>query len=257
MALRKMENAVRKGDVTSVFNLIAEFAHKTFGKLPLTYQSVWAVEDLIAYGVNHAVTHVAKEYKSVEYKNAQFITYLYVALDNLYKDLIKEAHTDKRVATVFSMDTQISHRGQLIEAGALVARYADFKTEERIASRVDAEKAFLQVYSKASPKLRKHLINWCVQPKITKYKLSGGQFKAAIKEFRKEKFGAILTADLIRTIQTDSLCRNRVVIGTLGIPRIKVSGSRIIVQGTIGGFQTPVRKNKPPLEVQLLADAVV
>lgn len=257
MAARKMETAVRKGDISSIFNLIAKFANETFAKLPFTYQTVWAVEDLIAYGVSHAVTYVAKEYKNEKYKNAQFVTYLYIALENLYKDLIKEAYTDKRTAVVFSMDTQISHKGQVIEAGQLVSRYADFRTEERLLLRLDAENAFLKVYREASPKLRKHLIHWCIQPKITKYKLSGSQFRLVIKEFRQKEFGKVLTPELIRTIQTDSICRNRVAIDILGVPKIKSVDSRIIVQKQIGGFHTVVRRNKPSLEVQLLADALV
>lgn len=259
MGLTKQERAVRKGDVSSVFNLIAQFAHETFEKLPLACKSMWTVEDLIAHGVMHTVTYAIKEYKGPKYKNAQFITYLYVALSNLYKDLLKEAYRDKRTVEVYSMDSQMwKYSGKLMDLYSRIVLYGDLKTEDRLVARIDAEKAFLTAYEKASPKLRKHLIHWCIQPKDTKYKTTGMKFRAVVKEFKKLGLDKILTASCIRTIQTDSICRNKIVIATLGLSVVKIREGRTIKHSTTG-FNTPtrVRKNSPSLEDSLLADALV
>jgi hypothetical protein len=237
----KMETAVRRGDVSSVISLIAQFSHETFTKLPMQYQAFWSVQDLIAFGTNHAVTYVVKMYKKNNEAGAQFITYLYVALENLYKDLITEAYADKRRAAVYSLDTAL-----VVTNTGRVANMLDILIKERrtntfdapIVSRIDAEKAFLQVYAKASSHLRKHLIHWCVQPKVTKYKLTGSKFRTALVEFKSEGWDEILTAEHIRTIQEDVICRNRVVIGTTK-------------------FRTKIRWNRPSVEKQLLSDSII
>lgn len=242
----KMETAVRRGDVSSVLSLIAQFSHETFTKLPMQYQAFMSVQDLIAYGTNHAVTYVVKMYKKHNEAGAQFITYLYVALDNLYKDLITEAYADKRRAAVYSLDTAL-----VTTNNGRVANMLEILIKERrtnlfntaIVSRIDAEQAFLKVYANSSSHLRKHLIHWCVQPKVTKYKLTGSKFSKALREFKREGFDQILTAEHIRTIQDDVICRNRVVIGTMRFSTYRNS--------------SPIERMRPTVEQELLTGAVI
>ena len=253
----KLETAVRRGDVSSVLELIAKFSHATYAKLPMHYQSVWTVDELMAHGIGHSVVYVAKKYKPAKMKKAKlkygknafkkdsnesFITYLHVALDHLYKDLISEAYADKRKVAVFSLDTEIvgyKAKSQVSLYECLVRGHRNTKTEEENITRIDAERAFLQVYSTSTPRLRKYLINWCIQPKITKYKLSGKQFRLAIAEFKDQGYHKLLTADLIRTIQNDALCRNRVALAVLR------------------RHHTLVREGQPFLENKMLAEVVV
>ena len=264
---RKMEVAVRKGDISGIKNLIAKFSQDTYAKLPMSYQTMCSVEDLISLGTIHSVTRIVKLYRANTGRKkkfvtgkvrdeAQFITYAYKALDNLYKDILKEAYREKRVAKIYSMDTKVSYKGIELDLHSCVQRLKDkVGIEDSIINRIDAEKAFVKVYKLASPKLRRHLMNWCIQPKITKYKLNAGQFKAAVREYRKAGFGNILLPEYIKTIQNDAICRNRVVLATLGLPVVTDTKRRIIKYK--GGFQTVIRKNQPTLEEQMLSDALI
>jgi hypothetical protein len=245
----RMEVAVRRGDVSAVIALIAKFSHETFAKLPMQYRSWWSVEDLMAYGTGCTVTEAVKTYKKNNKQGAQFITYLYVVLDNLYKDLLTEAYADKRKAAVFSADTHMAKvngiERSMFDVIAKLLKTTRYTVEDEAIVRIDAEKAFLKVYSAASLHLRRHLINWCIAPKVTKYKLTGSQFKRALKEFKLEHLDRVLTVEMVRAIQSDALCRNRVVLAIIG--SVKFSKP---------GFHTLIREGKPYLEQQMLSDTV-
>lgn len=247
-----LEVAVAKGDVSRVFELIAKFSHETHAKLPLQYQAFWAFEDLVALATGHLVTYVIKQYRSQKSKaksktrfktfeyttrDKQFMTYLYLALENLFKDLIEEAYAEKRMAAVFSGDTQVAkvnnQEFKLFDMLAFSQRY--HTAEDSSISRIDAENAFVVVYALASSHLRRHLINWCIQPKVTKYKLTGSKFQDAVEEFRGNGYDEILTADQIRTIQNDVICRNKCIVAALR-------------------HQTVIREGRPSLETSMLSD---
>ena len=213
-----LEVAVAKGDVSRVFELIAKFSHATHKKLPLQYQAFWTFDDLVALATGHLVTYVVKQYRSQKSKSKsatrfktfeyttrdkQFMTYLYLALENLFKDLIEEAYAEKRVAAVFSGDSCVSNLvGEEFNLFGLLAMHQKYHTaEDNVVARIDAAKAFKQVYVLASKHLRKHLINWCIQPKVTKYKLTGAKFREARYEFRSTGYDKILTAINLKTIR--------------------------------------------------------
>ena len=244
----RMEVTVRKGDISSIKPLISKFSHSTYEKLPLQYKTWMSLSDLIALGTNHAVTHVAKLYKKKNANDAKFITYLYVSLENLYKDLITEAYADKRMAAVFSADTYTATvdgiEFKLYDIIRSKVGPSDF--EALIALRLDAAQAFTKAYSAASPHLRKHLIHWCIQPRVTKYKTTGSKFIAALQEFQDKKLYEILTEECITIIQNDVICRNRVVLNTVGSMQLRKPG-----------FRTVIRTGQLPIEDSLLSDAVL
>ncbi len=260
---RKLEVALRKGDVSQVEGIIAEHAHATWKKLPEYTKSYMSFDDVMSAGINHTVTNIAKYFKSNHksklkgyvrvYKgeeSTETTTYIYAALKNFYSSMLEEAYADKRVGVegnrvkVLSADsTLVDHKGTPVLLFDAIRRNMRHSFEDAIILRIDAERAFLKVYSQASPHLRKHLINWCIQPSVTKYKLSGSKFVKAKREFRNNDFGKILTSEIVDNIQNDVICRSQIVVRILKDTRFRtIVKSRVLEKELLPAVHDPEQR---------------
>jgi hypothetical protein len=219
----KIKAEVRKGNVEHILPMVALKARATLEKLPKHIQVIYDLDDLIAEGIGHAATAVLKGHSPK--KSAGYITYLWKSLDNLYKDKLKQVYAEKRyVKAVYSLEN-VSVRGQVTgrEMTLLdyLSKHPDKFTvnEERLICRIDAERAFIRLYSNSSPRLRRYLIMWLLQPKDTKLKKYGKKFNSAKLELRKFgcflRFGEqgpapLLSLEHCRCIWRDSECRRSI-----------------------------------------------
>lgn len=217
---------IKAGRVGYVLPMIAEKANACWLRLPGSEKSVRSKKDLLQEGINHTVTHVAvrfdiarapelnhfrKQYVPDQIsKKVKFTTFLNVALDNYYADVIRAAYTEKRLAAhgLFSADTT-----KVVVAGRTISlidkikltRKTRFDQELSIINRIDAERSFVKAYTNASPMLRRYMIKWLLQPKVSRNK-TGVEFNNAKREFRKVA-KPILSNEMCETIQNDYLCR--------------------------------------------------
>jgi hypothetical protein len=215
----KMETSVRRGDTSRLLPLLVKFSSETWEKLPNYAQTYISREDLIAEGRNHLVTYVVKMYKGERYKNAQFITYAYKALENFYCTMLQDAYRHKRNVRVLSGDQQVMYGSKPVTLFEAIASANIYNLEDTMLKRYDAEKAFLKVYALASTHLRKHLISWCIQPTATKYKLTNGKFIKARREFRAHRLNEILTQEHVAVIQSDAIARSRITLEIVKNPK--------------------------------------
>lgn len=227
MTKLKRETSIRRGDVSSVWPLIVKFSQETWEKLPSNAKQMHSVEDLKAMGKVHLVTYVAKLYRGKKYKGATILTYAYKSLKNFYRDVLENVYAEKRIARVLSGDAPILNSKDSVTLFDAIALANKYSQEDTMLLRYDAEKAFLDVYAKASSHLRKHLIQWCIQPHATKYKLTNSKFIKARREFREQGFWQILTENLVATIQGDAIARSRITLA------IMQTGFRTIRRGRV------------------------
>jgi hypothetical protein len=199
---------IEAGRVKSILPMIAEHARATWHKLPDSEKMVRSRQDLIAEGINFTVIHVAAKY---DYKyGVKFTTFLYHSLENYYADIIRKVYTDKRLIPhgVMSIDSTMINVGgremSLLDC-IKITRRTRLTNEEKIINRIDAERMFLKAYASASPTLRKYLIKWLLQPRVSRNK-KGSDFAIAKQEFRRVA-KPYLIPELCETIQTDWLCR--------------------------------------------------
>lgn len=217
---------IKAGRVGYVLPMIAEKARTCWLRLPDSEQLVRSFQDLLQEGINHTVTHVAvkfdiarapelnhfrKQYVPDQVsKKVKFTTFLNVALDNYYADVIRAVYTEKRLTAhgLLSADTT-----RVVVAGKNISlldkikltRKTRFDQEVRIINRIDAERMFVKAYANASPMLRRYMIKWLLQPRVSRNKV-GAEFNSAKREFRKVA-KPILSNEMCETIQNDYLCR--------------------------------------------------
>jgi len=206
-----VEMHIKRGKLAGVLPMIAEKARATFAKLPKHEQVVRSEADLIQEGCNFTVTVAAHAFKLS--KGNKFITFLYIALDNFYCDIIRAAYTEKRLAPrgVFSMDTtkvDVDGKDTALANVVKASKRAKGNSEDLIISRIDAERAFIKAYTVSSPLLRRYLIRWLLQPTPGRFK-PGKDFNVAKKEFR-SVVRPILSQELCETIQKDYFCRSNI-----------------------------------------------
>lgn len=211
---KQMVTAVKKGDVSSVLPMIAEKARATWNRLPQHTRNWYTLNDLMSDGVNFTVTKVVKHYRASE--GAKFSTYLYAALDNFYINKVVALTNESRGGKqpyALSFDsglvkvTSSSGANGFMSVESYLARNQKLGShEERVVSKVDAERAFLKVYQAATPLLRKYIIRWLLQPKITKFK-NGSSFRIASVEFRKLSVVHHFTFELCSFIVDDEQTR--------------------------------------------------
>jgi hypothetical protein len=196
------------GRVKPVLPMIAEHARATWFKLPDSEKMVRSLPDLISEGINFTVTHVAIKFDSR--RGVKFTTFLYHALDNFYADIIRKVYTDKRLIPhgVMSIDSTrvcINGREMSLMDKVKLTRRTRLNNEEKIINRIDAERMFIKAYRNASPLLRKYLIKWLLQPRVSRNK-PGADFAIAKREFKKVA-RPYLIPELCDTIQNDWICR--------------------------------------------------
>jgi hypothetical protein len=218
---------IQAGRVKAVLPMIAEHARETWYKLPDSEKMVRSLPDLIQEGINHTVTHVAVNFdlsratktsaagtfKDSSKKTIKFSSFLHTALDNFYTDIIRKVYADKRLIPhgMLSADTTrvvVNGRSISLLDKIKLTRKTRYDSEERIINRIDAERAFIKAYRLASPNLRRHLIKWLLQPKVSRNR-KGSDFKYAKKEFR-QVAKPFLPPSLCKTIQDDYLCRSNI-----------------------------------------------
>lgn len=201
---QKMHLQVAVGNTSSILRLIAKLSIATHKRLPIAEQTVRSVEDLIAEGRNHLVTHVVKEYNP---RKTKFITLAQHSIQNYYTDILRTTYRQKRTAAVFSLDTTMTSSG--ISLKSFVSRNIRFEnTEDDMINRIDAERAYLKAYELASPLLRRYMIRWLLQPNPSRVK-PGQQFNDARKEFRKVVKPTI-SYSLCKFIQDNDDCRTAI-----------------------------------------------
>jgi hypothetical protein len=188
--------------------MIAEHARATWHKLPDSEKMVRSLPDLIAEGINFTVMHAVKKYDSR--RGAKFTTFLYHALENYYADVIRNVYADKRLIPhgIMSADTTrvvVNGNQMSLLDGIKLTHKTKMDNEERIIARIDAERMFLRTYALSSPLLRRYLIKWLLQPKVSRNK-PGADFRIAKSEFRKVA-RPYLIPELCETIQSDWMCR--------------------------------------------------
>lgn len=202
---------IEAGRLKPVLPMIAEHARATWRKLPDSEKMVRSVPDLMAEGINFTVTHVTEKFNAKH--GVKFTTFLYHALENFYADIIRKVYADKRLIPhgIMSIDsTMVKVNGQsmsLLNYMKLTKR-TKLSIEEKIIYRIDAERMFIRAYAKASPLLRKYLIKWLLQPKVSRNK-PGSDFAIAKREFKKVA-KPYLIPELCDTIQNDWLCRSAI-----------------------------------------------
>lgn len=211
MRTSEMVSQVKAGRVQSVLPMIAQHARATWHKLPDSEKTVRSLQDLIQEGINYTVTYVAKEFR-LSY-GVKFSSYLYNGLDFFYADVIRAAYADKRLIPhgMLSADsTRVNVGGKNISLldKIKLTRKTRFDQELRIINRIDAERMFVKVYANASPILRRYMIKWLLQPKVSRNK-KGTEFNNAKKEFRIVA-RPLLTDELCDTIQNDYMCRSNI-----------------------------------------------
>lgn len=192
--------------IESVVPMIAVKARATYKKFPSSQLLGITVRDLINDGITWLLT-VIKKYDPNKW--TKFSTWAYVVLDNYYVDVLRAAFAECRQAKVLSADSTLCAVGKDREEMSLYEFLRDHrkdrreKIEDKIISRIDAERSFLKAYSGASPLLRKYMIRWFLQPKETKFK-DGLDFRKAIAMFTDSP---VMTEQICRTILTDHYCR--------------------------------------------------
>jgi hypothetical protein len=202
---------IKAGRVKPVLPMIAEHARATWHKLPDSEKMVQSLPDLIAEGINFTVTHVALKF---DYSyGVKFTTFLYHALENYYADIIRKVYSDKRliphgIMSIDSTTVVVNGREMSLLDKIKLTRKARLNNEEKIINRIDAERMFVKAYRVATPTLRKYLIKWLLQPKVSRNK-PGSDFAIAKKEFRKVA-RPYLVPELCETIQNDYICRAQI-----------------------------------------------
>lgn len=199
---------IKGGRIQPVLPMIAEKARATWKKLPGSQQLVLSIADLIQEGVNFTITSVCDSFNPK--MGAKFSTFLYTALDNFYADIIRKVYADKRFIArhVLSADTDtisIGDRCVSIIDVAKVTMKSRYDVERRMINRIDAERGFIKAYAPASPRLRRYLIKWLLQPRVSRNK-PGTDFDLAKREF-KVVAKPFLTSEMCETIQNDYVCR--------------------------------------------------
>jgi len=227
----KIKSEVKRGNVEHILPLVASKARETWKHYPKHVQAWISLDDLIAEGVDHAVTVVLKMHSPR--KSAGYVTYLYKSLENLYKDKLKALYADKRfVRCILSVDST----NVLTSDGNILNLFEYYKEnrpdrytadEIKIISRIDAERAFIRAYAKSSHRLKKYLIMWILQPTEPKFKLYGSKFLEAKHELKSLAPEALLGTETCRFIWRDAECR------------------RSICRTLCKKFRTPLRESKP------------
>lgn len=211
-----MHDLVRQGNVVGILPMIAKKARATFFKLPYSERNGRSVEDLIADGRAFAVTRAAKQYKPTS--GTKFSTYLFVALDNYYKDVLKAAYTDSRCAVLYSSDST-TIKGTDLTLDKFIKKSRLDRMEDRLIDRIDAERGFFVAYARGNPMMRKFLIRMILQPgnqKITASDENMSWAGDALKDFRQQLL-IILPERCIRAIQTDYHCRVNIANSLFGM----------------------------------------
>ena len=225
---------IRQEDVLAVYPLIYKMAQSTFYKLPKHVQVYLSLEDLIQEGTNFAVERLGVRYYNKAGKKgaASFFTYFYCCLDRHFKKRLTEIYADKRKAlAVYSMDSSLVNdsTGRSVPLIERLKKRIDSNNygEDAIIRRIDAERTFIKMYGKASPRLRKYLIRWILQPTDTKFKLYGNKFIKAADEFRLIEIPYSIMCETCRCLWRDADAR--------------VAVCRKIIRS----YQTPTKKSEP------------
>jgi hypothetical protein len=179
---------------------------------------VWLThEDLIAAGVAFTVTQAAKTFNPR--LGNKFSTYLFDTLENFFKTggwvgfgvFLSEPMRAKERWEGSTISYESGYirlsSGRVTTVEKYVARSSHVVShEDLVVYRIDAERAFGKVYAAASPLLRKYLIRWLLQPKVTKF-MNGIAYRAAKHEFRTLAKIHILSYPVCQFIINDDVCR--------------------------------------------------
>lgn len=206
---------IKAGRIKPVLPMIAQKARVVWHTLPISEQGMLSEADLIQAGINFTVTHVAVKFNLS--RNVKFATYLFSALDNFYADIIRKVYAEKRLIPrgIASLDTQTvnvnGHTIRLLDKIKLTRR-TRLDSEEAIVNRIDAERMFVQAYAHASPILRRYLIRWLLQPKVSKNKegQDASYAKRELKQYFSRHAKSYMVPELCETIQKDWICRNNI-----------------------------------------------
>lgn len=196
---------IAAGRIRPVLPMIAQHALATWEKLPDSEKTVRSKSDLIQEGINFAVTHVTVKFNPKQ--GVKFTTFLYHALENYYADIIRNVYAEKRLIPhgILSLETsRLDIKGKSVRLDRLRSK-SRITVEERIINRIDAERMFIRAYDAASPLLRRYLIKWLLQPRVSRNK-PGADATIAKREFRKVA-KPYLIPELCETIQSDWQCR--------------------------------------------------
>lgn len=187
---------VKRGDVSSVLPMIVLIADRSWGMLPPHTRQWFTKQEAIAAGVAFTVTEAAKEFDSKRTNKetgapVKFSSFLYERLTQFFITRVAEP----LLAAKRCEGTTVSFDSSLIPfklGGVNKAISAEFyiahtmKAESpanEIINRVDAQKHFLQVYTSATPNLRKYLIKWFLTSKVVRMR-EGAEYHSARKELK-------------------------------------------------------------------------
>ena len=200
--------AIKRGDVSSVLPMITMKANTSWMQLPPHTRAWRSQNDLVAEGVNFTVTKATK-YFDPELGN-KFSTYLMVALDNFYFNRMEMYRAKERCeefTVSYERDWVQMASGKWMPVAKYIGKTQRYlETEDRLITKIDAERAFIKVYEGASSSLRKYLIRWLLQPKTTKFK-DGTEYRNAKREFKRLAKPAKLSYELCQYIVRDNMCR--------------------------------------------------
>lgn len=126
----------------SYMALIAKKAWATWRKLPPQHKSWIDVDDLIQDGILFARFQALPRYRP---QYGKFTTYLYVALDNYYKNMLAEYFTSKR------------NKCRLVPVCSVLHRLTD---EDVTEDELRAVRGLMLIIREASPVLRRYLHHW-------------------------------------------------------------------------------------------------
>ena len=160
-------------------SLIQQKARQTWYKMPAHHRAWTDIEDLIQDGI--LVAHrISKLYQP---ERARFITYLYNALDNYYKNVLATRFYRKRsCADVLPLEA--------VEENLLAP--------SEVEQTVHAEECLERLLATASPELRERLVCWVFSTEALPH--SGKRFKSARRELRKRSRALGFSDDDLRLL---------------------------------------------------------
>ena len=183
--------------IASVMPMIYKKAHRTKNMLAPATRNWVDIKDLAHDGVVHVLENVIPTFKP---KKRLFSSHAFQLLDHHFQNRVLVSHSDKKyngtlraserdARKTISYDVPVKSPRTIKQdeersfLDILADQLPTNSHQDRIITKIDAERAFLPLYKTASPLLRKYLIRWLLQPQITKFK-KGENYKAVRKEFR-------------------------------------------------------------------------
>jgi hypothetical protein len=193
--------------VVANVGMVVQKAKEAYARLPQHTKNWLQLEDFIQEGLLEGMTVVARRYNPN--KGAKFSTFLYTGLELFFKNLLEPHYADMRYEgrtsaiedlapnweRKISADQHYEGTCELFASGEWNRKFSTeesfagthFKAEVSLDIQVttnhSAERTLIAVLREASPQLRNMMVKWFIQPKETKYHVTGQRFQSAQEEF--------------------------------------------------------------------------